>query len=74
LQAACGAKAEGIISKRVDVPYVPGDRGLWRKIKCYQREEFVIVGYSEPEGQGPISVPCTRNGELAISAVISRNP
>jgi DNA ligase D-like protein (predicted ligase) len=50
LQAACGAKAEGIISKRVDSPYVPGDRGLWRKSKCYQREQFVIVGYSEPEG------------------------
>src|ERR1700674_2238460 len=53
LQAACGAKAEGIISKRVDAPYVPGDRGLWRKAKCYQREEFVIVGYSEPEGSRP---------------------
>jgi hypothetical protein len=50
LQAGCGAKAEGIVSKRVDAPYVPGDRGVWRKAKCYQREEFVIVGYSEPEG------------------------
>jgi bifunctional non-homologous end joining protein LigD len=28
----------------------PGDRGLWRKSKCYQMEEFVVVGgYSEPE-------------------------
>src|ERR1700730_5112859 len=53
LQAACGAKAEGIISKRVDAPYVPGDRGLWRKAKCYQREEFVIVRYSEPERSRP---------------------
>src|ERR1700736_2473634 len=50
LQAACGAKAEGIVSKRVDAPYVPGDRGVGRKAKSYQREEFVIVGYSEPEG------------------------
>jgi DNA ligase D-like protein (predicted ligase) len=50
LQAACGAKVEAIVSKRVDAPYVPGDRGVWRKSKCYQREEFVIVGYSEPEG------------------------
>jgi bifunctional non-homologous end joining protein LigD len=50
VHAACGAKAEGIISKRVDAPYVPGDRGVWRKAKRYQREEFVIVGYSEPEG------------------------
>jgi ATP-dependent DNA ligase len=50
LEAVCGAKAEGIISKRVDAPYVPGNRGLWRKSKCLNREEFVIVGYSDPEG------------------------
>jgi ATP-dependent DNA ligase len=53
LDAACGAKAEGIISKRVDAPYVPGNRGIWRKSKCVNREEFVIVGYSEPEGSRP---------------------
>jgi DNA ligase D-like protein (predicted ligase) len=53
LQAACGAKAEGIVSKRVNAPFARGDRGVWRKAKCYQREEFVIVGYSEPEGSRP---------------------
>jgi DNA ligase D-like protein (predicted ligase) len=53
LQVACGAKAEGIISRRLDARYGPGDRGLWRKSKCYQREEFIIVGYSEPEGSRP---------------------
>jgi DNA ligase D-like protein (predicted ligase) len=41
---------EGVVSKRVDAPYVPGNRGLWQKIKCYHQEEFVIVGYSDPEG------------------------
>jgi DNA ligase D-like protein (predicted ligase) len=50
LDAACGAKAEGIISKRIDSPYKPGNRGLWVKTKCINEEEFVIVGYSEPEG------------------------
>jgi DNA ligase D-like protein (predicted ligase) len=53
LETACGAKAEGIISKRVDAPYVPGNRGIWRKSKCINREEFVIVGYGEPEGSRP---------------------
>jgi DNA ligase D-like protein (predicted ligase) len=53
LEAACGAKAEGIVSKRLDAPYVPGNRGLWRKAKCVNREEFVIVGYSDPEGSRP---------------------
>ena len=37
----------------MDAPYVTGDRGLWRKVKCHQREEFVIVGYTDPEGSRP---------------------
>jgi ATP-dependent DNA ligase len=28
LDAACGAKAEGIVSKRIDCPHKPGNRGL----------------------------------------------
>jgi len=24
--------------------------GLWRKVKCLNRAEFVVVGWSEPEG------------------------
>jgi DNA ligase D-like protein (predicted ligase) len=51
LAAVCAAKAEGIISKRVDAPYASGNRGLWRKAKCYNREEFIICGYSAPEGE-----------------------
>ncbi|HEV2547376.1 MAG TPA: non-homologous end-joining DNA ligase [Stellaceae bacterium] len=50
-KAVCGAKAEGVISKRIDAAYVSGNRGLWRKAKCYNREEFVICGYSRPEGE-----------------------
>ena len=37
---------EGIISKRADAPYSPGDRGLWVKVKCQNREEFVVVGWT----------------------------
>jgi bifunctional non-homologous end joining protein LigD len=48
--AACQSRAEGVVSKRLDAPYVPGDRGLWRKSKCLNREEFVIVGWTDPEG------------------------
>ena len=53
LEAACAAKAEGIVSKRMDAAYAPGNRGLWQKSKCLQREEFIIVGYTEPEGSRP---------------------
>jgi bifunctional non-homologous end joining protein LigD len=34
-------------------PYAPGNRGLWLKVKCLNREEFVVVGWTDPEGTGP---------------------
>jgi ATP-dependent DNA ligase len=42
---------EGIVSKRADATYTPGNRGLWRKVKCLNREEFVVVGWTDPEGR-----------------------
>ena len=50
---ACALKVEGIVSKRVDAPYAPGNRGLWLKVKCLNREEFVVVGWTDPEGSRP---------------------
>ena len=44
---------EGIVSKRADAPYTPGNRGLWLKVKCLNREEFVVVGWTDPEGSCP---------------------
>ena len=41
---------EGIVSKRVDAAYVPGNRGIWTKSKCLKRQEFVVVGWTEPKG------------------------
>jgi bifunctional non-homologous end joining protein LigD len=43
-------KLEGIVSKQADAPYTPGNRGLWLKVKCLNREEFVVVGWTDPEG------------------------
>ena len=56
---ACKLGLEGAVSKRADRPYAPSDRGIWVKSKCLDREEFVVVGWTDPEGQ-PIgkSVPC----------------
>jgi len=34
-------------------PIRPANRGLWRKVKCLNRAEFVVVGWSEPEGRRP---------------------
>jgi bifunctional non-homologous end joining protein LigD len=33
---ACELPVEGIVSKRAGAPYMPGNRGFWRKIKCLQ--------------------------------------
>jgi len=44
---------EGIVSKRAAVAYTPGNRGLWLKVKCLHREEFVVVGWTDPEGARP---------------------
>jgi bifunctional non-homologous end joining protein LigD len=34
-------------------PYSPGDRGLWMKVKFENREELVVVGWTDPEGSRP---------------------
>ena len=44
---------EGVVSKTIDAPYALGNRGLWRKAKALNRQEFVIVGWSDPEGSRP---------------------
>ena len=46
-------KLEGVISKRIDCAYAPGDRGLWLKVKCLNQEEFVVVGWTDPAGSRP---------------------
>src|ERR1700704_3010070 len=46
---ACEHGLEGIVSKRISGRYEP-DRRSWLKAKCLNREEFVVVGWSDPEG------------------------
>lgn len=47
---ACRLGLEGIISKRTDAPYAQARSPTWLKIKCGLRQEFVVVGYTDPEG------------------------
>jgi bifunctional non-homologous end joining protein LigD len=37
---------EGIVSKRRTAPYKSGRNKDWLKIKCVERQEFVVVGYA----------------------------
>ena len=50
LNNACRLSFEGVIGKRRDSSYRSGRSRSWVKLKCYQRQEFVIGGYTEPRG------------------------
>jgi len=43
-------KLEGVICKQADATYRPGRGHDWLKLKCPGREEFVILGWTEPAG------------------------
>lgn len=47
---ACELGLEGVIGKRKSSKYVSRRSTDWIKLKCSQRQEFVIVGYTEPKG------------------------
>jgi bifunctional non-homologous end joining protein LigD len=49
-EAAARAKLEGIIAKRRNAPYRGTRGGDWLKIKCPVFDNFVIGGWTEPEG------------------------
>jgi bifunctional non-homologous end joining protein LigD len=50
IAAACQMGLEGIIGKRKDSRYTARRSGSWIKLKCGQRQEFVIGGYTDPQG------------------------
>ena len=50
LAHACKLGLEGVIGKRRGSPYVTRRSGDWIKLKCGQRQEFVIGGYTAPQG------------------------
>ncbi len=50
LHSACELRMEGLIGKRADSHYVSRRSSDWIKLKCTQRQEFVIAGYTDPRG------------------------
>lgn len=50
LNTACQMQMEGLIGKRVGSSYLSRRSGDWIKLKCKRRQEFVVVGFSEPKG------------------------
>ncbi|MDB5803553.1 MAG: ATP-dependent ligase [Betaproteobacteria bacterium] len=47
---ACKLGLEGLIGKRLAGTYINGRSRDWIKLKCRQRQEFVVVGYTPPRG------------------------
>lgn len=48
--AACKIGLEGVIGKKRTSRYVSRRSPEWIKLKCGQRQEFVIAGYTDPQG------------------------
>jgi bifunctional non-homologous end joining protein LigD len=41
---------EGVVGKRADAPYRAGRSADWVKVKAERTEEFVVVGFTRPQG------------------------
>ena len=50
LEHACKLGLEGLIGKQAGSVYVSGRTKSWIKLKCRQRQDFVIGGYTAPGG------------------------
>ena len=48
--SACKLGLEGVIAKRRSATYQSSRSTDWLKLKCSQRQEFVIGGYTDPQG------------------------
>jgi len=73
-ELACKSGLEGIISKRRDKPYLPGRGASWQKTKCLLRQELVIGGFTDPEGNregiGALLVGYYEGGRLVYAGKV----
>lgn len=71
---ACRLGLEGIVSKRLDSEYKSGRHGGWVKTKCVLRQEFVIGGFTDPEGSrqgiGALLVGYFNEGRLTFGGKV----
>jgi bifunctional non-homologous end joining protein LigD len=50
-KAVCADGGEGIVSKKASAPYRGRRTRCWLKVKCIQRQEFVVVGWTRSDKQ-----------------------
>ncbi|MEA4901544.1 DNA ligase D [Desulfitobacterium sp.] len=70
-RVACEAGMEGIIGKKTDSVYSETRNGDWIKLKCEQRQEFVIGGYTlsakKTSGISSVLLGVYEGGELVYA-------
>ena len=74
-KAACKAGWEGLIAKDSTATYKPGKRSdAWLKFKCSHEQEFVIGGYTDPQGErdyfGALLLGYYDNGKLQYAGKV----
>jgi bifunctional non-homologous end joining protein LigD len=68
LTASRAVGLEGIIAKRLDSPYQPGQRtGAWLKIKNQRRQELIIAGWVPGQGRRQGSIGALLVGYYNLS-------
>ncbi|MBD3349441.1 MAG: ATP-dependent DNA ligase [Candidatus Eisenbacteria bacterium] len=74
LNEACGKRWEGLIAKKADSAYAHSRSCNWLKFKCVNRQEFVIGGYTAPEGDrvgfGALLVGYNEDGGLRYAGKV----
>ena len=69
--SACKMQLEGIVSKRLDAPYVSGRHGGWTKAKCRAGNEVVLGGWATTAGRfRSLLAGVYRNGRLEYAGRI----
>ncbi len=73
-EEACRQGLEGLIVKRMDSTYKAGRGRSWLKVKCEQRQEFVIGGFTEPAGSragfGALLIGYYEDGQLRYAGKV----
>ena len=71
LDSACDKGLEGLIGKKADAPYASRRSPTWIKLKCTKRQEFVVVGYTDPKGSrtgfGSLLLAVNEGGKLTYA-------
>jgi bifunctional non-homologous end joining protein LigD len=70
LASACRLGLEGVIGKRRGSIYVQRRSDDWIKLKCVQRQEFVIGGFTWPDDARPAGIGALLVGQVDAAGIL----